>query len=53
MCIVLLQSKQYPREPARDNLHTGRVRVQLRKGDGSLVVPEITSSKDCTSGLTC
>lgn len=41
-----IESKQYPREPARDNLHTGRVRVQLRKGDGSFVVPEITSRKD-------
>lgn len=39
----MFQPKQYPREHARDNLHAGRVRVQLRQQDGSLVLPEIAT----------
>lgn len=40
------QAKQYPREHARDNLHSGRVRVQLKNSEGDPVNPEVCSRQD-------
>ena len=38
-------SKCYPREQIKDQLHGGRVRVQLRAADGSPVLENITTSE--------
>lgn len=39
-------NKHYPREPAKDHIHSGRVRVQIKKEDGSPLNESITSRKD-------
>ena len=38
-------NKHYPRESARDHIHSGRVRVQLKNEDGSPLNEHITSSE--------
>ena len=38
-------NKHYPREPAKDQIHSGRVRVQIKKEDGSPLNKNITSRK--------
>ncbi len=40
-----VENKQYSRELARDHIHSGRVRIQLKDDDGSPCNPGITSSK--------
>ncbi len=37
--------KHYPREQARDQIHSGRVRVQLKNEDGSLLNENIVTRK--------
>lgn len=39
------RNKMYPREMNRDGQYTGRVRVQLRKEDGSLYLEQFPSRK--------
>ncbi len=40
-----LEAKHYPREPIKDQLHGGRLRVQLMAVDGTPVLENITSSE--------
>lgn len=41
--VELESNKHYPRESARDQIHSGRVRVQLRNEDGTPLNPSIGS----------
>lgn len=44
--LVSIQANRvYPREQARDTLHTGRVRIQLLDKDGSPVHSELLNSQ--------
>lgn len=38
-------NKHYPREIAKDHIHSGRVRVQIKDDDGSPLNESITSRK--------
>ena len=40
-----LEAKHYPREPIKDQLHGGRLRVQLMAVDGTPVLDNITNSE--------
>ena len=40
-----LESNNYPREQARDHIHSGRVRVQLRATDGTYLNKDVTTSE--------
>ncbi|XP_064389391.1 signal recognition particle 19 kDa protein-like [Halichondria panicea] len=41
-----LEAKHYPREPIKDQLHGGRLRVQLMAVDGTPVLENITSRRE-------
>ncbi|CDW57935.1 signal recognition particle 19 kDa protein [Trichuris trichiura] len=42
---VKIEKKMYPRDPNRDWQFQGRVRLQLRNADGSIVNPSLPNSK--------
>lgn len=45
LAVEFESNKHYSREPARDHIHSGRVRVQIRKDDGTPLNPSIASRK--------
>ena len=51
-CFLLKLNRHYPREQARDQLHSGRVRVQLYNRDGTPCNSSIPNSKLDTSTHT-
>lgn len=48
-----VENNHYPREQAKDHIHSGRVRVQLKQADGSYLNSDITSSESLTNYYTC
>ena len=45
LAVEFENSKHYPREHARDHIHSGRVRVQIKGDDGSPLNGDIKSRK--------